>query len=69
MINISKPVPNLMDKHKYIVHHKNLALYLKLGMKLKKGHRILEFNEKPWMKPYISLNTELRKTAKVIEKQ
>ena len=64
MINISKPVPNLMDKHKYIVHHKNLALYLKLGMKLKKGHRILEFNEKPWMKPYISLNTELRKTAK-----
>ena len=64
MINISKLVPNLMDKHKYIVHYRNLALYLKLGMKLKKVHGILEFNEKHWMKPYISLNTELRKKAK-----
>ena len=33
-------------------------------MKVKKVHRILEFNEKPWMEPYIRLNTELRKKAK-----
>ena len=33
-------------------------------MKVKKIHRILEFNEKPWMEPYIRLNTEFRKKAK-----
>ena len=27
-------------------------------------HRILEINEKPWMEPYIRLNTEFRKKAK-----
>ena len=63
MLNIEKLVPNLMDKTKYVVHYRNLLLYLSLGMKLKKVHRILEFNEKPWMKPYIHLNTELHKKA------
>ena len=56
MLNVEKLVPNLMDKKKYVVHYKNLQLYLKLGMKIKKIHRILE--------PYIRLNTELRKKAK-----
>lgn len=64
MLNVEKLVPNLMDKKKYVVHYKNLQLYLKLGMKIKKIHRILEFDEKPWMEPYIRLNTELRKKAK-----
>ena len=64
MLKNEKLVPNLMDKHKYIVHHRNLKLYLSLGMKLTKVHRILEFNEKPWMEPYIMLNTEMRKKAK-----
>ena len=63
MINMEKHVPNLMDKKKYVVHYRNLQLYLSLGMKLKRIHRILEFNEKPWMEPYICLNTELRKRA------
>ena len=52
-----------MDKKKYVVYYRNLHLYLSLGMKLKKVHRILEFNEKPWMEPYIRLNKELRKKA------
>ena len=64
MINITKLVPNLMDKNKYVVHYKNLMLYLSLGMKLKRIHRVLEFDEKPWMEPYIRLNTEMRKKAK-----
>ena len=61
MINITKLVPNLMDKNKDVVHYKNLMLYLSLGMKLKRIHRVLEFVEKPWMEPYIRLNTEMRK--------
>ena len=34
------------------------------GLKLKKVHRIIEFNQKAWLKPYIDMNTELRKVAK-----
>ena len=63
VINIMKLVPNLMDKKKYVVHYRNLHLYSSLGMKHKKVHRIYEFNEKPWMEPYIRLNKELQKKA------
>ena len=33
-------------------------------LKLKKIHRIIEFNQKAWLKPYIDMNTELKKAAK-----
>ena len=68
VINKKKLVPNFIDKKKYVVHYRNLKLYLSLGIKLKKVHRIriqffieLEFNENPWLEPYIHLITELRK--------
>ena len=61
MVNVEKLVPNLRDKEKYVLHYKNLQLYLSLGMKIKKVHRVLEFDQSPWMEPYIRLNTELRK--------
>ena len=61
-LNCSKLVPNLMNKEKYVVQF--LQLYMREGMKLTKVHRVLEFNEKPWMEPYICLNTVLRKQAK-----
>ena len=46
MKNISKLVPNLIDRKKYVVHHRNLQLYLSFGIKLKKVNRILELNKK-----------------------
>jgi hypothetical protein len=58
-----KLVPNLRNKERYIVHYRNLKLYLSLGMRLKKIHRALRFNQRPWMEPYIKHNTELRKRA------
>ena len=58
---INKLVPNLYDKKKYVVHHENLKLYLRLGLKLTKIHRGVTFEEKKFMKSYIDLNTELRK--------
>ena len=64
ILNTEKLVPNLMVKTKYVLHYRNLQLYLSLGMKPKKIHRILEFNESPWMEPYIRMNTEFRKKSK-----
>ena len=62
--NVEKLIPNLWDKKKYIVHHKNLELYLELGLKVKKIHRGIKFREEPWMRSYIELNTDLRTKGK-----
>ena len=59
-----KLVCNLRNKNKYVVHIKSLKQTLNHGLKLKKIHRIIEFNQKAWLKPYIDTNTELRKLAK-----
>ena len=62
--NVNKLIPTLNDKKNYVLHEENLKLYLSLGLKLKKIHRVLEFSEKPWLKQYIDFNTEKRKNAK-----
>ena len=46
------------------MHIKSLKQALNHGLKLKKIHRIIEFNQEAWLKPYIDMNTELRKVAK-----
>ena len=59
-----KLIGDLKTKFKYKVHYRNLKLYLSLGMKLIKIHRVLEFDQKAWLKPYIDLNTFMRQQAK-----
>ena len=61
--DVKKLSPNLGDKTNYIVHYKNLQLYLPLGMKRKQLHRVLKFKQSDWMKIYINFNTEKRKNA------
>lgn len=60
---IKKLVPHLMNRDKYIVHWTTLKYYLKKGMILKKVHRILQFWQSAWLKPYIDLNTRMRTNA------
>ena len=47
---VKKLVPNLRNKEKYVVHYKNLQLYLSLGMNLTKVHRVSEFKQSNWSK-------------------
>ena len=61
---VHKLIPTLNDKQKYVLHYRNLQLYLDLGLKLKKVHRVLEFNQSPWLKQYIDFNTQKRTHAK-----
>ena len=59
-----KLVCNLFNKKKYVAHINTLKQALNHGLKFKKIHRVIEFNQEAWLKPYIDMNTELRKLAK-----
>ena len=59
-----KLVCNLYNKKKYVAHINTLKQALNHGLKLIKIHIVIEFNQEAWLKPYIDMNTELRKVAK-----
>ena len=61
--DVKKLIPNLGNKTNYVVHYRNFQLYLPLGVKLTKIHRVLKFRQSDWMKKYVNFITEKRKNA------
>ncbi|UYV67977.1 hypothetical protein LAZ67_5002690 [Cordylochernes scorpioides] len=59
-----KLCPNFFPKSSYTVHYRTLKFYLSQGLILTKIHKIISFNQSPWLKPYIDFNTDQRKQAK-----
>ena len=51
------------------MHRKVLKQVLINRLALKKVHRVIQFNQKDWLKSYIEMNTKLRKEAKIILKK
>ena len=58
---VEKLICNIEDKEKYVVPIKVLKQALNHGLVFKKVHRVIQMN---WLKPYIDMNTKLRKEAK-----
>ena len=58
---VEKLICDIEDKEKYIIHIRALKQALNHGLKLKMVHRAIKFKQKAWLKPYIDMNTELRK--------
>lgn len=61
---VHKLIQTLANKEKYVLHYKTLQLYIDLGLKVTKVHRVLEFDQSPCMKQYINFNTQKRTNAK-----
>ena len=58
---VEKLVSNLHDdKKEYFIHIRNSKQVLNHGLVLKKLYRVIKFNQRAWLKPYIDINTELR---------
>ena len=52
------------DKKNYVIHIRALKQALNNGLMLKDVHRVIKLNQEAWLKPYIDMNTKLKKEAK-----
>ena len=61
---VEKLICSIEDQKKYVIHIRALKQALNHGLVLRKVHRVIQFNQKDWLKPYIDMNTKLRTEAK-----
>ena len=59
-----KLICGMQEKQKNVDHIRVKKQALNHGLKLKKVHRVIQFNQETWIKPYIEMNTQLRKRVK-----
>ena len=67
--DVKKIIPNLGDRTNYVVHYRNLKLYLALGIKLTKINRVSKFKQSDWMEIVIDFNMEKRKMLLIVLKK
>jgi hypothetical protein len=61
---VNKLIPNLRDKKDYVLHYRNLQLYVQLGLKVEKLSKVISFRQEPFLKKYIDFNTDKRSKTK-----
>ena len=61
---VEKLICSIEDKEKYVIHIRVLKQALNHGLVLRKVHRVIQFNQEDWLKPYIDMNTKLRTKCK-----
>ena len=61
---VEKLICSIEDKEKYVIHIRALKQALNQVLVLRKVHRIIQFKQKAWLKPYMDMNTELKKSTK-----
>ena len=61
---VEKLIFSIENKEKYVMHIRALQQALNHGLVLRNVHRVIKFNQEAWLKPYIDMNTKLRKEAK-----
>ena len=66
---VEKLFCSIEEKEKFVVRIRFLKQALNHGVVLRKVHRVIQFNQEDWLKPYIDTNTKLRKEAKTILKK
>ena len=57
--DVMKLIPNLDNKTNYVLHYKNLQLYLSLEMTLTRIHKVLKFKQSNWMKNILILTLKI----------
>ena len=62
--NCTKLTCTIQNKENYVIYIRVLKQAINDGLELTKVHRIIEFDQEAWLKPYIDMNTDLRKQAK-----
>ena len=58
-----KLICDLHPKQKYGVHYRTLQVYLEMGVKLVAVHRVLQFQQSDWLRPYVEQCKDLRAQA------
>ena len=60
----TKFICTIQNKENYVIHIRASNQAISHELELTKVHRIIEFDQDAWLKPYIDMNTDLRKQAK-----